>query len=273
MTWVVEAHELTRDFGSFRAVDRVSFRIAGGELFGFLGPNGAGKSTTIQMLCGVLPPSSGRGTVLGLDVTRAARAIKQQIGYMSQRFGLYQDLTVAENLEFAGRLYGLPGSRLRTRIAELLAEFDLGALRGHLAGQLSTGIRQRLSLACALIHQPQVLFLDEPTSGVDPVVREQFWARLYALAEHGITMMITTHIMDEAEHCHRLGFLHRGRLIACGTPDEVRALVPAGGTGEPPTLEEVFAALAVAVPPGGQEEGERGPHRHPGEEGVHPDRP
>lgn len=223
MEIAVDVAGLSKHFGSFRAVDNVSFQVGRGEIFGFLGPNGAGKSTTIQMLCGVLPPTSGKGTVLGMDIRTESYAIKERIGYMSQKFGLYQDLTVTENLAFAGTLFGVTGRRLLTRQEELMEQFDLRESRQQLAGSLPTGFRQRLALACALINHPPMLFLDEPTSGVDPEVRRKFWDVLYGLSERGITMMVTTHYMDEAEHCTNLGFIYAGKIVALGRPTSIKA--------------------------------------------------
>jgi ABC-2 type transport system ATP-binding protein len=219
---VIEARELTRTFGRFTAVDRVSFRVERGEIFGFLGPNGAGKSTTIRLLCGILGASSGTASVAGRDIRREPERVKENIGYMSQRFSLYRDLTVAENIRFFGGIYGLDRPALLRRQGELLSSLGLRGSEGRLAGDLAGGLQQRLALACALLHSPPVLFLDEPTSGVDPISRRRFWDLIDRLSAEGTTIFVTTHFLDEAEHCHRLSFIHGGRLIAEGTPEALR---------------------------------------------------
>jgi len=218
---VVETEHLSRRFGNFVAVRDVSFKVYRGEIFGVLGPNGAGKSTTIRMLCGILDPSGGVGRVVGYDVAKESEQIKQRIGYMTQRFSLYEDLTVEENLEFYGGIYDLPRARRRTRIDQVVAQGGLAQRREQLAGTLSGGWKQRVALACATIHEPPLLFLDEPTAGVDPVSRLQFWDQLHTIADRGTTVLVTTHYMDEAERCHRLAFIFRGELLAIGTPDEI----------------------------------------------------
>jgi ABC-2 type transport system ATP-binding protein len=214
----VEARDLTRRFGDFVAVDRVSFQVRRGEIFGFLGPNGAGKTTTIRMLLGLLRPTSGMATVLGLDIVRQTHELKKRIGYMSQRFSLYDDLTVDENLNFHGRTYGVRGERLRARKELLLRMAGLQDRGSELTRNLSGGWKQRLALGAAIIHEPEMLFLDEPTAGVDPISRRTFWDLLYTLAEGGTTVMVTTHYMDEAEHCHNLAFIQYGRIVAYGSP-------------------------------------------------------
>lgn len=238
----IEAHQLTKRFGAFTAVDRVSFRVRTGEIFGFLGPNGSGKSTTIRMLCGLLPPTSGRATVLGRDAAREAEALRRDLGYMSQRFSLYEDLTVEENLDFYAGVYGLPRGLRTERKAAVLRMADLVGRERRLAGELSGGWRQRLALGCAIIHRPRLLLLDEPTAGVDPVRRREFWHLIYEMAHEGTTVLVTTHFMDEAEHCHTIGFIHNGRLIACDTPAELKARL---GGGARATLEDVFVRLAT----------------------------
>jgi ABC-2 type transport system ATP-binding protein len=219
----VEAIELTKKFGDFTAVNRVTFHIEEGEIFGFLGPNGAGKTTVIRMLCGILLPTSGTGRVLGFDVARDPERIKERIGYMSQRFALYEDLTAWENLDFYAGLYRVPTDERRARIEELIRMADLVGREHELAANLSGGWKQRLALGCAIVHRPPMLFLDEPTSGVDPVSRRNFWDMIYALAGQGVTIFVTTHYMDEAEHCNTLGLMHDGRLIACDSPDELKS--------------------------------------------------
>jgi len=222
----ISVNNLTRDFGKFRAVDRVSFEVSQGEIFGFLGPNGAGKSTTIRMLNGLLLPTSGEGRVAGFDIVRETDQIKQHIGYMSQRFSLYEDLTAEENLTFFGGVYGLPPARLRERTTEALGQVGLLERRRDLTRNLALGLRQRLALASALLHEPPILFLDEPTSGVDPISRRNFWDLIYGMAAKGVTVLVTTHYMDEAEFCDRLVLIYQGRLIAQGAPRELKAMVP-----------------------------------------------
>jgi ABC-2 type transport system ATP-binding protein len=217
----VVVHGLRKTFGTFVAVEGLDLTIHRGEVFGLLGPNGSGKTTTIRMLCGLMVPSGGSATVVGFDVVREAEQIRRRIGYMSQRFGLYDDLTVTENLTFYASVYGLHGAERRARVAELLDELGLRERTAQLAGTLSGGWKQRLALACATAHRPAMLFLDEPTAGVDPASRRLFWQRIYALAEQGTTILVTTHYMDEAERCQRLAFLSRGKLIAVGTVAEV----------------------------------------------------
>jgi ABC-2 type transport system ATP-binding protein len=219
----IEAVELTKQFDHFTAVDHVSFALEQGEIMGFLGPNGAGKTTTIRMLLGLTSPTSGRATVLGLDVVHQAAAIRQRIGYMSQRFSLYNDLTVAENLAFFGGIYGVRGRRFSGRAQYVLDMAGLSGRENERAKNLSGGWRQRLALGCAILHEPDVLFLDEPTAGVDPVSRREFWKLLYVMSEEGRTIFVTTHYMDEAEHCHRLAFIQRGRLVALGSPQAIKA--------------------------------------------------
>ncbi|MBI4190259.1 MAG: ABC transporter ATP-binding protein, partial [Betaproteobacteria bacterium] len=224
----VEARNLTVRFDSFTAVDRVSFRVRRGEIFGFLGPNGSGKTTTIRTLCGLLKPSSGQATVAGYAVGGDPQAAKSRIGYMSQRFSLYEDMTVRENIDFFAGAYGVPAAQLPSRREWALA---LSGLQGHedrLARALSGGVKQRLALACAALHEPEVLFLDEPTAGVDPLSRRRFWELIYGLSERGVAVFVTTHYMDEAEHCHTLGLLYGGRLIALGSPEALRTGMRAG---------------------------------------------
>ena len=218
----VVVRDLVKVFGRFTAVDRVSFEVAKGEVFGFLGPNGAGKSTTIRMLCGILEPTSGGGTVAGFDILRQPELIKENIGYMSQRFSLYEDLTVEENIDFYSGIYRIARDKRKARKDWVLEMSGLAARRRSPAGTLPTGWRQRLSLGCALLHEPSVLFLDEPTSGVDPITRRRFWDLIYGLSEQGVTVFVTTHYMDEAEYCGRLGLIYRAKLIACSTPEELK---------------------------------------------------
>jgi ABC-2 type transport system ATP-binding protein len=221
--YAVEAHELTKQFDHFTAVDHVSFTIPRGQIFGFLGPNGAGKTTTIRMLLGLLKPTSGTATVLGFDILKDSEAIRKRIGYMSQKFSLYNDLKVEENLNFYGGTYGVRGERLRERKDYILNMAGLEGRAGELTKNLSGGWKQRLALGTAIIHEPEMLFLDEPTAGVDPISRRAFWGLLYELAEGGTTIMVTTHYMDEAEHCQSLAFIQRGRLVTMGSPQEIKA--------------------------------------------------
>ena len=221
----IEARDLTKQFGSFTAVDGVDFRVERGQIFGFLGPNGSGKTTTIRMLLGLLKPTRGRALVLGVSVADEPWAIRSRVGYMSQRFSLYNDLTVIQNLRFYGTAYGLKNEQLQARIQRALEMAGLEGRERVETRQLSGGWRQRLALGAAILHQPEVLFLDEPTAGVDPLSRREFWDLLYRLIEEGVTVLVTTHYMDEAEHCHRLAFIQRGHLIAMGTPDELKSRV------------------------------------------------
>ncbi len=229
---VVAARELSRRFGPFVAVDRVSFDVAPGEIFGFLGSNGAGKTTTIRMLCGLLAPSSGSATVLGLDIARQADEVKRRIGYMSQRFSLYTDLTVEENLRFWGGAYGLSGAALRARAEWAIRTAGLEAERSALVRELPSGFRQRLALGAALLHEPPVVFLDEPTGGVDPEARRRFWDLIDDLSAGGTTVFVTTHYMDEAERCHRVALMHAGRLLALDTVPALKGVFPAGAVVE-----------------------------------------
>ena len=238
---VVVARELERTFGAFRAVDRVSFAVAPGEIFGFLGSNGAGKTTTIRMLCGLLAPTAGSAQVLGFDVAREAAAVKRRIGYMSQRFSLYADLTVAENLRFWGATYGLSGQRLAARVSWGLEAAGIVAEERSLVRELPGGYRQRLALAAALLHEPPVVFLDEPTGGVDPEARRRFWDLIDALVNAGRTVFVTTHSMDEAERCHRVALMHAGRLLALDTVPELKRLFP------PDTVVEVQCPRPAAA--------------------------
>jgi ABC-2 type transport system ATP-binding protein len=214
--------DLTKKFGGFTAVDQISFTVERGEIFGFLGPNGAGKTTTMRMLMGLLPPTSGRVTVLGFDSKSQKSEIHRRIGYMSQRFSLYNDLTVTENLNFFGRAYGIRGRQLEERRAAILEMAGLQDRKKEMTGNLSGGWRQRLALGCAILHEPEMVFLDEPTAGVDPISRRDFWDLLYNLSNNGRTIFVTTHYMDEAEHCHRLVFIQNGQLAAAGSPEEIK---------------------------------------------------
>jgi ABC-2 type transport system ATP-binding protein len=235
---------LTKVFGRFTAVDRISFTVGRGEIFGFLGPNGAGKSTTIRMLCGLLSSSSGTAQVNGHDINRDPEQVRQDIGYMSQKFSLYKDLTVAENIAFFGGIYGLRGDLLRERTDAVTAMAGLAGLGSHITGTLSGALQQRLALGCAVLHEPPILFLDEPTSGVDPVSRRAFWDLIHGMSSRGITVLITTHFMDEAEFCGRIGFISSGRLIALDTPAGIKRQTAT------PSLEAAFIRLASEPDPG-----------------------
>jgi ABC-2 type transport system ATP-binding protein len=220
---VIDVQQLTKRFGDFTAVNHVSFQVERGEVLGYLGPNGSGKTTTIRMLLGLLQPTEGDALVLGQSIRTQAEAIRPQVGYMSQRFALYDELTMRENLDFYAGVYGVPRKERAGRVRDVIAMLDLGGRENDQAGDLSGGWRQRLALGCALVHRPKLLFLDEPTSGVDPAARRVFWDLIYRLASEGVTIFVTTHYMDEAEHCHRAGIMFRGNLLALDTPGGLKA--------------------------------------------------
>jgi ABC-2 type transport system ATP-binding protein len=239
---VVQVRDLVRQFGSFVAVNHVSFDVQRGEIFGLLGPNGAGKTTTFRMLCGLLPASSGTLRVAGVDLSRARASARQRIGYVAQKFSLYGQLSVTENLDFFASAYNLRGARKRERIERALQQFDLSPLADLAGGNLPGGFKQRLAMAAALLHEPEILFLDEPTSGADPLARREFWRRITRLSEQGVTVVVTTHFMEEAEYCDRVAIMDAGRVLAQGTPAEIRSRAHETA-GREPTMEDAFIAV------------------------------
>ncbi|EOU9577451.1 ATP-binding cassette domain-containing protein [Cronobacter sakazakii] len=242
---VIEARELTKTFGDFTATDRVNFTVRRGEIFGLLGPNGAGKSTTFKMMCGLLKPSDGQALVLGLDLKTDSGKARQRLGYMAQKFSLYGNLTVEQNLRFFSGVYGLRGRAQQEKMARMSEAFGLKSIASQPTDALPLGFKQRLALACALMHEPDILFLDEPTSGVDPLTRREFWRHINSMPEKGVTVMVTTHFMDEAEYCDRIGLVYHGKLIASGTPDDLKRQAAREANDEP-TMEEAFIRLIEA---------------------------
>jgi ABC-2 type transport system ATP-binding protein len=235
--WAVEVQNLSKRFGSFTAVDRISLQVRRGEIFGFLGPNGAGKSTTIRILCGLLRPTEGKASVDGLDVATQPEAIRKRIGYMSQKFSLYDDLSVEENIDFFSGVYRVPREIRSERKAYILEMAGLQEERATMTRLLSGGWKQRLALGCAILHQPPILFLDEPTSGVDPIARRVFWSLIYQLSDAGHTVFVSTHYMDEAEYCHRLALMYRGKIVALDSPEALKA------AASQPSMEQVFISV------------------------------
>ncbi|MBQ4772845.1 ATP-binding cassette domain-containing protein [Pectobacterium versatile] len=242
---VIEAQALTKKFGDFAATDHVSFQVKRGEIFGLLGPNGAGKSTTFKMMCGLLVPTDGKALVLDMDLKTSSGKARQHLGYMAQKFSLYGNLTVEQNLRFFSGVYGLKGKAQRDKMAGMTDAFNFQSIYRQTPDALPLGFKQRLALACALMHEPDILFLDEPTSGVDPLTRREFWIHINGMVNRGVTVMVTTHFMDEAEYCDRIGLVYRGKLIASGTPDELKQQAASAQTPSP-TMEEAFIALIQA---------------------------
>ena len=259
---VIEVRDLVKRFGDFAAIDHVSFEVARGEVVGYLGPNGSGKTTTMRVLLGLLRPTSGTARVLGYDITRDPEAVRPRVGYMSQKFALYEDLTVHENLVFYAGVYGMAPPAYRPRVREVIDLVGLTGRAGERAGALAGGWRQRLALGIAIVHQPQLLFLDEPTSGVDPEARRAFWDMIYTLAEQGATVFVSTHYMDEAEHCGRLGIMNRGRLLAMDTPSALKRTVVQGDAWNVIAEPLITALDALAAVPGVRTAGLLGDHLH-----------
>ena len=235
----IEIRNLTKLFGSFVAVNNVSFNVKKGEVFGFLGPNGSGKTTVIRMILGLLKPSSGSGKVLGFDIAEDKEKLRSRIGYMSQKFSLYEDLTVEENLDFYGGVYCIPDNKMKEKKKEILQMADLSGRENQIVSNLAGGWKQRLALGCSIIHEPEILLLDEPTGGVDPIARRQFWDIIYKLSKQGVTILVTTHYMDEAEHCNSIGFIYYGDILSLDTPNNMKKMIKK----VKPTLEDVFVFL------------------------------
>ncbi len=241
---VIEAQDLTKKFGDFAATDHVDFQVKRGEIFGLLGPNGAGKSTTFKMMCGLMVPTSGKALVLGMDLKTSSGKARQHLGYMAQKFSLYGNLTVEQNLKFFSGIYGLQGRKQKEKIDGMIDAFNLKSVLQQTTDELPLGYKQRLALSCSLMHEPDILFLDEPTSGVDPQIRREFWLHINGMVDKGVTVMVTTHFMDEAEYCDRIGLVFRGKLIAAGTPDDLKQLV-ATDENPDPSMEQAFIDLVI----------------------------
>ncbi|HGJ5890596.1 MAG TPA: ATP-binding cassette domain-containing protein [Arsenophonus apicola] len=241
---VIEAQNLSKRFGDFAATDNVNFTVKRGEIFGLLGPNGAGKSTTFKMMCGLMLPTAGRALVLGMDLKISSNKARQHLGYMAQKFSLYGNLTVAQNLKFFSGIYGLSGSQQQQKISSMINAFNLNSILQQTTDELPLGFKQRLALACSLMHEPDILFLDEPTSGVDPLTRREFWLHINGMVNKGVTVMVTTHFMDEAEYCDRISLVYRGKIIAAGTPDELKSQI-ATPENQDPSMEQAFISLIL----------------------------
>ncbi|KLN97116.1 ATP-binding cassette domain-containing protein [Moellerella wisconsensis] len=241
---VIEARNLTKKFGDFAATDHVDFQVKRGEIFGLLGPNGAGKSTTFKMMCGLMKPTEGHALVLGMDLKTSSDKARQHLGYMAQKFSLYGNLNVGQNLKFFSGVYGLKGHQQAAKINDMVTAFNLTPMLKQLTDELPLGFKQRLALACSLMHEPDILFLDEPTSGVDPLTRREFWLHINGMVDKGVTVMVTTHFMDEAEYCDRIGLVYRGKIIAAGTPDELKQQV-ASKENPDPSMEDAFIELVL----------------------------
>ena len=258
---VIEAQQLTKMFGQFAATDHVDFQVKRGEIFGLLGPNGAGKSTTFKMMCGLLVPTSGKALVLGMDLKESSGKARQHLGYMAQKFSLYGNLKVGQNLKFFSGVYGLHGKQQRDKINDMITAFGLEPMVNQITETLPLGYKQRLALACSLMHEPDILFLDEPTSGVDPLTRREFWLHINGMVDKGVTVMVTTHFMDEAEYCDRIGLVYRGKIIAAGEPDSLKKMV-ASDDNPTPSMEDAFIGLVLDYDKKLESENDKGSEKH-----------
>ena len=258
---VIEAQQLTKMFGQFAATDHVDFQVKRGEIFGLLGPNGAGKSTTFKMMCGLLVPTSGKALVLGMDLKESSGKARQHLGYMAQKFSLYGNLKVGQNLKFFSGVYGLHGKQQRDKINDMITAFGLQPMVNQITETLPLGYKQRLALACSLMHEPDILFLDEPTSGVDPLTRREFWLHINGMVDKGVTVMVTTHFMDEAEYCDRIGLVYRGKIIAAGEPDSLKKMV-ASDDNPTPSMEDAFIGLVLDYDKKLERENDKGSEKH-----------
>ncbi|QIG06753.1 ATP-binding cassette domain-containing protein [Proteus sp. ZN5] len=258
---VIEAQQLTKMFGQFAATDHVDFQVKRGEIFGLLGPNGAGKSTTFKMMCGLLVPTNGKALVLGMDLKESSGKARQHLGYMAQKFSLYGNLKVGQNLKFFSGVYGLHGKQQRDKINDMITAFGLEPMVNQITETLPLGYKQRLALACSLMHEPDILFLDEPTSGVDPLTRREFWLHINGMVDKGVTVMVTTHFMDEAEYCDRIGLVYRGKIIAAGEPDSLKKMV-ASDDNPTPSMEDAFIGLVLDYDKKLESENDKGSEKH-----------